>query len=88
MGFQQSFKALSDPVRREILSLLRRGPMAHFEVSGATISHHLSVLRDAGLVLDDKQGKYIYYELNMSVVDEILEWISALKGDGKNEKNQ
>lgn len=94
MGFQQSFKALSDPVRREILSLLRRGPMAagdiaaHFEVSGATISHHLSVLRDAGLVLDDKQGKYIYYELNMSVVDEILEWISALKGDVRNEKNQ
>ena len=89
MGFQQSFKALSDPVRREILSLLRRGPMAagdiaaHFEVSGATISHHLPVL-----VLDDKQGKYIYYELNMSVVDEILEWISALKGDGRNEKNQ
>lgn len=84
MGFQQSFKALSDPVRREILSLLRCGPMAagdiaaHFEVSGATISHHLSVLRDAGLVLDD----------NMSVVDEILEWISALKGDGRNEKNQ
>ena len=75
MGFQQSFKALSDPVRREILSLLRRG-------------HHLSVLRDAGLVLDDKQGKYIYYELNMSVVDEILEWISALKGDVRNEKNQ
>ena len=80
--------------RLEILSLLRRGPMAagdiaaHFEVSGATISHHLSVLRDAGLVLDDKQGKYIYYELNMSVVDEILEWISALKGDGRNEKNQ
>ena len=92
MGFQQSFKALSDPVRREILSLLRRGPMAagdiaaHFEGSGATI--HLSVLRDAGLVLDDKQGKYIYYELNMSVVDEILEWISALKGDVRNEKNQ
>ena len=81
-------------MRREILSLLRRGPMAagdiaaHFVVSGATISHHLSVLRDAGLVLDDKQGKYIYYELNMSVVDEILEWISALKGDGRNEKNQ
>ena len=61
---------------------------AHFEVAGATISHHRSVLRDAGLVLDDKQGKYIYYELNMSVVDEILEWISALKGDGRNGKNQ
>ena len=65
MGFQLSFKALSDPVRREILSLLRRGQMAageiaaHFEVSGACRSHHLSVLRDAGLVLDDKLGKYM-----------------------------
>ena len=94
MGFQQSFKALSDPVRREILSLLRRGPMAagdiaaHFAVSGATVSHHLSVLRDAGLVLDDRQGKYIYYELNMSVVDEILEWITALKGGDSDEKSK
>ena len=93
MGFQQSFKALSDPIRRDILALLREGPMAageiasHFDVSGATISHHLSILRDAGLVLDDKQGKYIYYELNMSVVDEILEWITALKGGEQNEKN-
>ena len=69
MGFQQSFKALSDPVRREILSLLRRGPMAagdiaaHFEVSGATISHHLSVLRDAGLVLDDKPVSYTHLDV-------------------------
>lgn len=85
MGFQQTFKALSDPIRREILALLRAGPMAagdivaHFDVSGATISHHLALLRDAGLVLDDKRGKYIYYELNMSVLDEIMEWITALK---------
>lgn len=92
MSFQQSFKALSDPIRREILHLLRTGPMAagdiaaHFEVSGATVSHHLSILRDAGLVLDDKQGKYIYYELNMSVVDEILGWVSALRGENENEK--
>ena len=92
MGFQKSFKALGDPVRREILS--RREPMAagdsaaHFDLSGATVSHHLAILRDAGLILDDRQGKYIYYELNMSVVDEILEWISALKGDVRNEKNQ
>ena len=61
---------------------------AHFQVSGATVSHHLSILRDAGLVLDDKQGKYIYYELNMSVVDEILEWVTALKGGDKHEKNR
>lgn len=92
MSFQQSFKALSDPIRREILHLLRAGPMAagdiaaRFEVSGATVSHHLSILRDAGLVLDDKQGKYIYYELNMSVVDEILGWFSALKGESDNEE--
>ena len=94
MGFQQSFKALSDPVRREILSLLRRGPMAagdiaaHFKVAGATVSHHLSVLKEAGLVLDDKQGKYIYYELKMSVVDELLEWLAALKGVDRDEKDQ
>ncbi|MGO5029491.1 autorepressor SdpR family transcription factor [Candidatus Agathobaculum pullicola] len=94
MSFQQTFKALSDPIRRDILGLLRAGPMAageiaaHFTVSSATISHHLSILKDAGLVMDDKQGKYIYYELNMSVVDEILEWITALKGGNSNEKDR
>lgn len=88
MGFQQTFKALSDPTRRDILHLLRDGPLpageitAHFNISAATISHHLAILRDAGLVLDDKRGKFIYYELNLSVVDEILGWLSALKGEG------
>ena len=87
MGFQQTFKALSAPTRRAILRLLRDGPLpageiaAHFAVSGATISHHLAILRDAGLILDDKRGKFIYYELNLSVVDEILGWLSSLKGD-------
>lgn len=86
MGFQKTFKALSDPIRREILQLLQQGPMtagdiaARFPVSGATMSHHLSALREAGLILDEKRGKYIYYELNMSVVDDILNWLSALKG--------
>ena len=94
MSFQQSFKALSDPIRREILRLLRAGPLAageiaaRFDVSGATVSHHLAILRDAGLVLDDKRGKYVYYELNMSVVDEILGWITALKGEGDDEEIQ
>lgn len=94
MGFQQSFKALSDPVRREILRLLRQGPMpageiaAQFQLSGATVSHHLSILRDAGLVLDDKQGKFIYYELNMSVVEEIIAWMTGLKEDVQHEKNE
>ncbi len=77
MGFQQTFKALSDPTRREILQLLKDKPLtageiaAQFDTSAATISHHLSILRDAGLVSDEKRGKYISYELNMSVVDEI-----------------
>ena len=94
VGFQERFKALSDPIRRDILALLRAGPLpageiaSHFDVSGATVSHHLSILRDAGLVLDDRQGKYIYYELNMSVVDEIWEWFTALKGGNDDEKNQ
>ena len=86
MGFQQTFKALSDPTRRQILHLLRDGPMAagdisaHFKSTDATVSHHLAVLREAGLLLDEKQGKFILYELNMSVVDELMEWVEQLKG--------
>ena len=53
----------------------------HFPVSGATMSHHLSVLKEAGLILDDRQGKYISYELNTSVVDELIGWVSGLKGE-------
>lgn len=88
MGFQETFKALSDPTRREILRLLRdRSKTAgeigsHFDMTGATISHHLSVLREAGLISDRRQGKYIYYELNLSVLDEITGWIASLKGGG------
>lgn len=87
MGFQETFKALSDPTRREILRLLRdqaktAGEIgAQFDMTGATISHHLSVLRQAGLISDRRQGKYIYYELNLSVLDEITGWIAGLKGD-------
>ena len=87
MGFQETFKALSDPTRREILRLLRNGAKtageigARFDMTGATISHHLSVLREAGLISDDRRGKYIYYELNLSVLDEIAGWIAGLKGE-------
>ena len=87
MGFQETFKALSDPTRREILRLLRDGAKtageigSQFDMTGATISHHLSVLREAGLISDDRRGKYIYYELNLSVLDEITGWIAGLKGD-------
>lgn len=92
MSFQQTFRALSDPTRREILDLLKDGAKtagdlaARFDMTGATISHHLSVLREAGLVTDDRRGKYIYYELNLSVLDEITGWIAALKGDSNHEK--
>ncbi|MFV0497935.1 MAG: autorepressor SdpR family transcription factor [Candidatus Fimivivens sp.] len=84
---QSTFKALSDPTRREILSLLRRGAMtageigARFAITGASISHHLAVLRDAGLITDDRRGKYIYYELNMTVLDELLVWATDLRGE-------
>ena len=85
MGLQNTMKALSDPVRREILELLKRRRMAageicdHFDITAAAISRHLSVLKDADLIRDDRQGKYIYYELNASVLEEILLWITALK---------
>ncbi len=88
MGFQDSFKALSDPTRRRIIELLREGKMTageivdSFHITGASISHHLSILKNAGLVTDEKQGKYVYYELNLSVVEEILSWLASLK-EGK-----
>ena len=87
MGFQETFKALSDPTRREILHLLRDGAKtageigSHFDMTGATVSHHLSVLRQAGLISDDRRGTYIYYELNLSVLDEITGWIAGLRGE-------
>lgn len=86
MGFQESFKALSDPTRREILQLLKEGKMtagdigAHFEMTGATVSHHLSVLKQAGLVSDRREGKFIYYEMNLSVVEEIMSWFAGFTG--------
>ena len=85
MGFQESFKALSDPTRRQILSLLRAGPMTvgeileHFPITGASLSHHLSVLKNAGLIDDEKKGQYILYTLNTTVLDDILNWIMSLK---------
>lgn len=90
MGLQNTIKALSDPIRREILEMLKSGRMAageiaeKFPVSGAAISKHLSVLRDADLIRDAREGKFIYYELNTSVLEEVMLWISGLKGD-KNE---
>ena len=87
MSLQRTLKALSDPIRREILNLLKSGPMAagdisaRFEVTGAAVSRHLSVLREAELIRDKREGKFIYYELNASVLEEIMLWITDLKGE-------
>ena len=86
MGLQQTLKALADPIRREILNLLKGGRMSagdiadHFPVTDASISRHLSVLKDADLIRDCREGKFIYYDLNASVLEEILLWIAHLKG--------
>jgi DNA-binding transcriptional ArsR family regulator len=87
VGLQNTLKALSDPVRREILELLKQRRMAageicdHFDITAAAISRHLSVLKEADLIRDDRQGKYIFYELNTSVLEEIMLWITTLKGE-------
>ena len=87
MSLQRTLKALSDPIRREILNLLKAGPMAagdiaaKFEVTGAAVSRHLAVLKETDLIRDNRAGKYIFYELNASVLEEILLWISELKGE-------
>ena len=87
MGFAETFKALSDPIRREILVLLKKGRMSagdigrHFDMTGATISYHLSILKKAELVFEQKEKNFIYYELNTSVVEEVMLWLSDLKGE-------
>ena len=86
MSLQQTLRALGDPARREILTLLKEKSLSageiaeHFPVSAAAVSKHLSILKEADLIRDTRQGKYIYYELNASVLEEILIWISDLKG--------
>lgn len=94
MGLQNTLKALSDPIRREILNLLKEGRMPagdivdRFDVTGASISRHLSVLKDADLIRDRREGKYIYYELNASVLEEIMLWIVDLKGEPHDDKTK
>ena len=87
LSLQHTLRALADPIRREILNLLKNGRMsageisAHFPVTAASISRHLSVLKDADLISDTREGKFIFYELNATVLEEILLWISDLKGE-------
>ncbi len=91
MSLQQTLRALSDPSRRQILNLLKGGRMTageiveHFEVTGASISRHLSVLKEADLIRDQREGKFIFYELNTSVLEDILLFITDLKGDRQND---
>ena len=87
MGIQNTLKALSDPIRREILEMLRSGRLSageiaeKFPVSGAAVSKHLSVLKESDLIRDAREGKFIYYELNTSVLEEVMLWLSSLKGE-------
>ena len=87
MSLQNTLKALSDPIRRDILNLLKSGRLSageiadHFPVTGASISRHLSVLKEADLIRDTREGKHIYYDLNTSVLEEIMLWITDLKGE-------
>lgn len=92
MGFAETFKALSDPARREILMMLKEKPLSageiagRFEMTGATISYHLNVLKKADLVTETRDKNFIYYDLNVSVVEEVMLWLSKLKGDKENEE--
>ena len=94
MGLQHTLRALADPIRRDILHMLKGGRMAageisdRFDVTAASISRHLSVLKDADLIRDTREGKFIYYELNASVLEEIMLWISDLKGENENDSKQ
>ena len=87
MGLQQTLKALADPTRREILNLLKTRRLSageiteHFDITAAAISRHLSLLKEADLIEDTREGKYIFYTLNASVLEEILLWVSDLKGE-------
>ena len=90
MALQKTLKALADPIRRDILNTLKAGPLsageiaAKFSVTDASISRHLSVLKEADLIRDNRKGKFIYYEINVSVLEEALLWITDLKGENEN----
>lgn len=89
MGLSETIKALSDPTRREILNLLKKGSMAagdiaaNFNMTGATVSHHLSVLKKAELITESRNKNFIIYSLNASVLEEVMLWIKDLKGENQ-----
>lgn len=89
VGMNETLKAISDPVRRDILSMLKKGKKSageiaeQFNLTGATVSYHLAKLKNADLVSEEKYKNYIYYELNSSVFEEVLTWIYGLGGNKK-----
>lgn len=93
LGIQDTLKALADPIRREILNLLKNGRLSageiceHFSVTGASISRHLAILKEADLIRNKREGKFIYYELNTSVLEDVMLWIIDLKGVSDDEGN-
>ena len=94
MSLQRTLRALADPIRREILNLLKEKRRSageicdHFQVTGASISRHLSVLKDADLIRDTREGKFIFYELNASVLEEIMLWMADLKGEASHDEKK
>ena len=94
MGYAQTFKALSDPIRRDILTLLKNRRMSageiveHFDMTGATISYHLKLLKEAELIYEEKEKNYIYYSLNTSVIEDLMVWLADLKEEKNNGKNK
>lgn len=94
MSFQQSFKAMSHPVRREILNILKHGDVtasdiaAHFDLTNATISHHLSILKNSDLISEQKYKNFIYYRINTSVVEEMMFYLSQFTGGKDNEEDK
>ena len=92
MAFADTFKALSDPVRRDILTMLKKGRMSageigsNFDMTGATVSYHLNILKKADLVFVEKEKNFVYYSLNTSIVEEVMVWLAGLRGDN-DEKN-
>ena len=94
MSLQNTLRALADPIRREILNLLKAGKLSageiteHFDVTAASISRHLSILKEADLIRDQRVGKFIYYDLNASVLEEIMLWITDLKGEKSHDQEE
>ena len=94
MSLQNTLRALADPTRREILNLLKKGRLSageiteHFTVTAAAVSRHLSVLKEAELIRDTRDGKFIFYDLNATVLEEVLLWMADLKGVSEDDQTK